>query len=89
VKPERLVWVNSFSDPEGGVTRHPMAPDWPRELLTTVTFADENGRTRVTVQWVPIDASEAEQRAFDQGRDSMTRGWGGTFEQLVAYLAHD
>jgi uncharacterized protein YndB with AHSA1/START domain len=87
VKPERLVWVNSFSDPEGGVTRHPMAPDWPRELLTTVTFADENGRTRVTVQWVPIDASEAEQRAFDQGRDSMTQGWGGTFEQLEKYLA--
>jgi uncharacterized protein YndB with AHSA1/START domain len=40
VKPEKLVWVNSFSDEKGGVTRHPMAPGWPREMLTTVTFAE-------------------------------------------------
>ena len=86
VRPEKLVWVNSFSDKDGGVTRHPMAPDWPRELLTTVTFADEKGRTRVTVHWVPIDASEKERRSFDAGRDSMTQGWGGTFEQLIGYL---
>jgi len=89
VPPEKLVWVNSFSDKDGGVTRHPMAPDWPRELLTTVRFSEEKGRTRVTVEWVPIDASDTELRAFDQGRDSMTQGWGGTFEQLIAYLALD
>ena len=40
VKPEKLVWVNSFSDEKGGITRHPMAPGWPAEMLTTVTFAD-------------------------------------------------
>jgi len=78
-----------FIDKDGGVTRHPMAPDWPREMLTTVRFADEQGRTRVSVEWLPIGASDTELRAFDQGRDSMTQGWGGTFEQLVAYLAHD
>jgi len=89
VAPEKLVWVNSFSDKDGGVTRHPMAPDWPRELLTTVRFTDEQGRTRVTVEWMPIAASETELRVFDQGRDSMTQGWGGTLEQLVAYLALD
>jgi hypothetical protein len=66
-----------------------MAPDWPREMLTTVRFADEQGRTRVSIEWLPIDASETELRVFDQGRDSMTQGWGGTFEQLIAYLALD
>ncbi|MDX1374563.1 MAG: SRPBCC domain-containing protein [Burkholderiales bacterium] len=86
VPPERLVWVNSFSDEKGGITRHPMAPDWPREMLTTVTFAEENGRTRVRVHWIPIDASETERRTFDQGRDSMNQGWSGTFEQLEQYL---
>jgi uncharacterized protein YndB with AHSA1/START domain len=89
VKPERLVWVNSFSDAQGGITRHPMSPDWPREMLTTVRFADEQGRTRISIEWLPIEASETELRVFDQGRDSMTQGWGGTFEQLVAYLALD
>src|SRR5262249_52172295 len=29
VAPERLVIVASFSDAAGGLTRHPMAPDWP------------------------------------------------------------
>ena len=29
IPPERIVFVNSFSDPEGGITRHPMAPTWP------------------------------------------------------------
>ena len=52
-------------------------------------FADEKGRTRVSVEWVPIDASDTELRVFDQGRDSMTQGWGGTFEQLFAYLNLD
>ena len=27
--PEKLVFVVSFSDPQGGVTRHPSSPDWP------------------------------------------------------------
>ena len=28
-RPERLVFVNTFSDPQGGLTRHPFAPEWP------------------------------------------------------------
>jgi uncharacterized protein YndB with AHSA1/START domain len=27
VKPERLVWINSFSDKDGGLSTHPMSPD--------------------------------------------------------------
>lgn len=86
-KPERLVWVNSFSDEKGGVTRHPMSPGWPREMLTTVSFAEHKGGTLVTVQWIPIDATEEERRTFDAGRDSMQQGWTGTFEQLEQVLA--
>ena len=26
---DRLVFINSFSDENGGLTRHPMAPTWP------------------------------------------------------------
>jgi uncharacterized protein YndB with AHSA1/START domain len=85
--PQRLVWVNSFSDPQGNLTRHPMSPDWPRDMLTTVTFAEHEGRTTVMVQFAPIDATADENKIFDSGRDSMRGGWGGTFEQLAAYLA--
>lgn len=88
VKPERLVWINSFSDKDGGTTVHPMSPDWPREMLTEVRFEAQGGKTKVTVQWVPVDASsEIERKTFDEGRDSMKQGWTGTFEQLEAYLS--
>jgi len=84
---EKLVWVNSFSDPEGGTTSHPFSKDpWPLHMLTVVTFAENAGKTTVTVNWLPLDASEAERKTFDAGRDSMTQGWGGTMEQLTAYL---
>ena len=86
VKPERLVWVNSFSDPQGGVTRHPGHASWPLELLTTVEFSETSGKTRVTVRWTPHEATEAERKTFDEGRPSMNQGWSGTFEQLTAYL---
>ena len=30
--PERLVFINSFSDENAGLTRHPLAPTWPMEM---------------------------------------------------------
>jgi uncharacterized protein YndB with AHSA1/START domain len=88
VKPERLVWINSFSDKDGGTTVHPMSPDWPREMLTKVTFEEQGGKTKVTVQWTPVDAStEVERKTFEDGRGSMQQGWTGTFEQFEQYLA--
>jgi hypothetical protein len=53
-----------------------------------VTFAEiPGGRTKVGVQWIPADSStDIERKTFDEGRASMTQGWGGTMEQLGAYL---
>jgi uncharacterized protein YndB with AHSA1/START domain len=88
MKPERLVWINSFSDKDGGTTVHPMSPDWPREMLSTALFEEQGGKTRLTVRWVPVDTStETERKTFEEGRDSMKTGWTGTFEQFAAYLA--
>src|SRR5580700_364580 len=85
--PERLVWVNSFSDEAGGLTRHPLSPTWPLELLTTVMLEDSpDGKTKVTLRWSPLNATEEETKTFDAARDGMTQGWTGTFERLVAYL---
>lgn len=85
--PERLVWVNSFSDKDGGTTVHPMMPAWPRELLTTVEFRVQGGGTLVTVRWIPVDgATDLERRTFDAGRASMNMGWSGTLDQLTAHM---
>lgn len=85
--PEWIVLVNSFSDENGELTRHPMVADWPLEMLTTSTFSENGGKTAVTVRWSPLNPTEAERKAFDGGRDSMTMGWTGTFEQLSDYLS--
>lgn len=83
---ERLVFISSFSDEDGGVTRHPLNGQWPLELLSAIIFTEETGKTTVTVHWSPINATEAERETFDKGRESMTGGWTGTFDTFEGYL---
>jgi uncharacterized protein YndB with AHSA1/START domain len=86
--PKRLSWVHSFSDEKGGLTRHPLSTSWPLELLTTVTFEEaSDGKTKLTLRWSPINATEEERNTFEAAHDSMQGGWTGTFERLTAYLA--
>ena len=84
--PRRLLFVSSFSDPDENVTSHPMAPDWPLRTLTEVIFEEKDGKTTVTVHWTPIDPTEKQRQAFEDGRESMKGGWGGTFDKLGDYL---
>lgn len=85
--PDRLTFINSFSDKDGGLTRHPMAPGWPLEMLGTTTFVDQGGKTMLTTRMVAINAPEAERKIFEDGFDSMKQGFGGTWDQLADYLA--
>lgn len=85
--PERLVFVNSFSDENQAITRAPFDENWPREVLNVVTFEDLGGKTKVTLRGGPIDPTDAERALFEGHFASMEQGFGGTFEQLAAYLA--
>ena len=87
VKPERIVFVNSFSNEQGGLTHHPMMRTWPLEMLSTITFTEQGGKTTVTVRWLPLNSTHEEVKTFMGGFDSMKKGWGGTFDQLGEYLA--
>jgi uncharacterized protein YndB with AHSA1/START domain len=85
---ERTVFINSFSDPNGGLTRHPLAPSWPVQMLSTFAFAEAGpGKTTFRVTWMPLNPTPEERATFDGGHDSMKQGWTGTMEQLAAYLA--
>jgi uncharacterized protein YndB with AHSA1/START domain len=88
VPPERMVFVSSFSDEAGGTSRHPLHAAWPLEMLSTFSFEElPGGKTRLTVRWHALNATPEEQKTFDSSHDSMLKGWGGTLEQLEAYLA--
>jgi uncharacterized protein YndB with AHSA1/START domain len=84
--PERILFVNTFSNKHGNITRHPYVANWPLEMLTSATFTEVNGKTTIYLQWTPINANAAEQRTFDTMHDAMNQGWTGTFDQLDDYL---
>lgn len=86
VPPERLVFLNSFSDPEGGLARPPFDEEWPLQMLSTITFHEQEGGTLVTVRWSPYEATDAARATFAAGHESMRGGWSGTFDQLAEYL---
>ena len=58
-------------------------------MLSTFTFEDApGGKTKLHRALVArYNATAEEQKTFDTMHDSMTQGWGGTMEQLEAYLA--
>ena len=56
--PERLVFINSFSNEAGGITRHPIVPTWPLHTLTSITLEEEpDGKTRTHR---PLDAAQSQ-----------------------------
>ena len=85
--PERLVWLHSVSDADWNVIANPMMENWPRVLLTTVTFEEAGGRTRMRLTWVPHDASAAEIACFGEALQGMDKGWGAGMELLSQLLA--
>ena len=64
-----------------------MMPDWPRVLLTTVTFTDNGGKTLLKLTWVPHNASAAELACFEAAMAGMDKGWASGMEMLAEMLA--
>ena len=85
--PERLVWLHANADADWNIVASPMMADWPRLLLTTVTFDEEDGRTKMRLTWVPHQASEAEIACFAAAIDGMDKGWAAGMELLGELLA--
>ena len=86
VEPERLVCLLSNTDASWNIAANPRMPDWPRVLLTTVTFAEEGGKTKMRLTWVPHEAREAEIACFAAAMDGMGKGWGAGMKLLAELL---
>ncbi|KUG21147.1 putative glutathione s-transferase-related transmembrane [hydrocarbon metagenome] len=78
---ERIVATDSFSDAKGNVvsaSTYGMSGDWPDELVATVTFADADGRTEVTIREAGIPEGEM--------RDQAVGGWMESLDKLAEVL---
>jgi uncharacterized protein YndB with AHSA1/START domain len=84
--PEKLVFVNSFSDKDGNTVPNPWMPVWPLEILNTLTLIEHEGKTTLTIKGKPIHAKPEEIKNFEAHFDSMQGGFSGTFDTLNEYL---
>ncbi|MCA1326032.1 SRPBCC family protein [Herbaspirillum sp. alder98] len=84
--PQRLVVVVQFSDADGGVTRHPLAAQWPLLTLSTTTLTETAGSTVMHVEWRALDADAGEEAIFNASHAAMTMGWRATMDVLDSYL---
>jgi len=85
--PRRLSLIQHFSDREGGMTRHPMAPSWPLRTMANSTLSEEGSGSSLQLEWLPFEAAPEEIAIFDASHESMRQGWIGTFAKLETYLA--
>jgi uncharacterized protein YndB with AHSA1/START domain len=76
VPPDRLVYTLSFADEEGNLiepVQAGMDPDWPRETTVTVTFADREGKTEVTLRQTVLDSTARRTGAHPSWLDMLDR----------------
>ena len=85
--PESLEFLSAFCDEGGRPQRHPLAPEWPLETLSTLRFIDADGRTTLGLTWVPFNASPRECEVFAAAVDALNLGWLGTLDLFVAFGA--
>jgi len=86
-KPEKLVWHHCSADADWNIAANSMMPDWPRKLLTTVTFEEKGEQTNVRLSQIPLDATDAEIACFAEMKDRMSGGWGSGYAIIDDLLA--
>ena len=84
--PERIVFISSFADAEGNTIRNPFSAAWPLQVRNTLTLTESAGTTTLNLRGGPHQASDAEQKMFAFAHPAMQMGFGGTFDQLDAWL---
>mgnify|MGYP001018360191 FL=1 len=78
---EKLVFTDSFADAQGNVvpgSYYGLPGDFPLEMLVTVTFSDEAGRTRMTVFQEGMPGGQMGEMA--------TQGWNESLDKLAAVV---
>jgi len=76
-----LVYTDYFADEKGNLvppTHYGLSPDFPPEMLVTVTFEEHEGKTKLTMQQsVPESVAEC---------NGVWQGWNESFDKLAENL---
>ncbi len=78
---ERIVYTDSFADEKGNVvpaTHYGMSADIPLEMLVTVTFEEQKGKTKMTLRHAGFPAGTTS--------DLANAGWNESFDKLAESL---
>lgn len=87
VSPEKLVFLQYFSNENGDILPVPNMPNWPRDMLATLLFEElSEDLTKLTFLWEPRNATAEELSAFESTRSEHGKGWGAGMDQLHTYL---
>ncbi|MFW7381582.1 MAG: SRPBCC domain-containing protein [Oligoflexus sp.] len=88
ISPSRqIVMKQDFCDQHENMSRHPLAPELPQSILTTVQFVAEGDGVRVTLTSVSGNGATAKEIArFVEERAGMSQGWGGSLDALEEKL---
>jgi len=81
VPPEQIVCTDSFADEKGNVvpaSHYGMSGDMPLEMVVTVTFEEQGGRTKLTLRHAGFPSGEM--------RDLAKAGWDTSFDKLSESL---
>jgi uncharacterized protein YndB with AHSA1/START domain len=78
---KKLVWTDSFVDEKGNVVsaaHYGMSEDFPAELLVTILFEEQDGKTKLTLRHQGMPAGEM--------NDMTNAGWNESLDKLAATL---
>ena len=86
--PEKLVFLQYFSNEVGDILPMPHKPNWPKDMLATLYFESlSESKTKITFHWEPLNPTAEELAEFEASRADHQNGWGAGMDQLAAYLA--
>ena len=77
---ERIVFTDCFADEKGNVvpaTHYGLSPDFPLEMLISVTFEEEDGKTKMTLKHTGLPATpegEGAQQGWNESFDKLAEG---------------
>lgn len=82
-----IEFILSFTDEKGTVTRAPFFESWPLEIFVRVTLEEESGKTTLTLESSPVNATQQELDTFQQNKDSFRQGTEASLLRLEKILA--